>query len=244
MSAFMPCLRVTLIAAALSLTAMFAQTPVSPSSSQSAPPRHSQAKAVHTQATAEPTPPAPPPPDWPINDSPKPASIKWENAGLTIGASNSSLKQILDDVGSATGTKIEGFGQDQRVFGNFGPGPARDVLSQLLLGSGYNVVMIGDQATGAPCELLLSGRKLGGASQPAAAHPTQDESDDDAYDSPIDTQPLPQPQAEPPMRFPPDGAAARTPQQIQQELQQRQQQLLQQQQQMQQQQQTTNPPPN
>lgn len=242
MCAFMPCLRVTLIAAALSCTMTFAQTAVSPSSSQSTPPRRAQVKAARPEVPAEPA-PAPPLPNWPINDSPAPPSIKWDNAGLTIGASNSSLKQILDDVGSATGTKIEGFSQDQRVFGSFGPGPARDVLSQLLQGSGYNVVMIGDQATGAPRELVLSGRKAGAPSQ-QVTHPVQDENDDDAYDNQIDTQPPPQPQAEPPMRFPPDGAAARTPQQIQQELQQRQQQLLQQQQQMQQQQQTTNPPPN
>ena len=33
---------------------------------------------------------------------------------------------------------------DQRVFGTYGRGPARDVIAQLLDGSGYDVLMIGD----------------------------------------------------------------------------------------------------
>jgi hypothetical protein len=150
------------------------------------------------------------------------------------------LRQILEEIAIATGTKVEGFNQDQRVFGNFGPGRARDVLSQLLQGSGYNMVMIGDRGTGAPRELILSGRKAGG-SPPQNPRSMPEDNDDDTYDNQIDTQPPQQPEQEPPGRFAPEGT--RTPQQIQQELQQRQQLLLQQQQQMQQQQ-TTTPPPN
>ncbi len=237
MQAFKAYLGPAFVAAALccAVTAM-TQTP--------APHRHN-AHTIQTQAAATPTPPPPPPPNWPINDTPAPPSIKWSAAGLSIEASNSSLKQILDGIATATGTKIEGFSadrsQDQRVFGNFGPGRPRDVLSQLLQGSGYNIVMIGDQGTGAPRELVLSGRKAPGASgQQATSHPAQDDSDDDSYDNQVDTMPQPQPQPEQPAAAP---DAARTPQQIQQELQQRQQQLMQQQNQ-QQQPQTTNPPPN
>lgn len=76
------------------------------------------------------TPPAPKPPDWPANDHPAEATVVWNSQGLQIEASNSSLEQILKDVATATGAKVEGLGADERVFGSYGPGKARDVLSQ------------------------------------------------------------------------------------------------------------------
>jgi hypothetical protein len=113
------------------------------------------------------TPPIPEPPHWPVNDRPADASVTWDSHGLLIAAQNSSLKQIMNEVSTITGTKIEGLGADQRVFGAYGPGKAREVLSQLLDGSGYNVLMIGDQGEGTPRQIVLTAR--GGAnSQPAA----------------------------------------------------------------------------
>ena len=58
----------------------------------------------------------------------------WDSQGLKIDASNSSLAQILKDVATATGARWQGLEQDQRIFGSYGPGPARDVLTQLLDG--------------------------------------------------------------------------------------------------------------
>ncbi|MGA9071730.1 MAG: hypothetical protein WB424_15810 [Terracidiphilus sp.] len=154
-------------------------------------------KAQHLIPVAEapaevlPTAPAEPEePPFPINDKPTQATVHWDSMGLRIEAANSSLEQILTDVSAATGAKVEGLDADQRVFGAFGPGPARDVLSQLLHGSGYNVVMIGDQGQGTPRKIILSSPHPGGAT-PAAA-PAQ-ESDDDAE---AEEQPA-QPQAQP-----------------------------------------------
>ena len=114
-------------------------------------------------------------------------------------------------------------GDDQRVFGAYGPGLARDVLSQLLQGSGYNVLMIGDLGKGAPRQIVLSSRKDGdvkGAGDKAAA------GDEDAPDNDAEEQQPQQPPGGQPIRpgFAP-GGAPRTPQQIMQELQQRQQQM-------------------
>ena len=80
-------------------------------------------------------------PDWPINNNPSPASVVWDANGLLINASNSSLQQILGEVSTETGTKVEGLSADQRVFGAFGPGKARGrfrwQLAALMLCAGF-----------------------------------------------------------------------------------------------------------
>jgi hypothetical protein len=156
------------------------------------------------------TPPAPELPKWPANEKPAKAAITWDSQGLHIDAANSSLEEILMEVATLTGAKLEGFDADQRVFGAFGPGPARDVLSQLLLGSGYNVVLIGDQGQGTPRRIVLSSRHAGAATTAATAAPAGSDEDADTEEPP--QQP---PQQYPqPIRpgFPPGG---RNPQQMQ-----------------------------
>ena len=206
-------------------------------------------QVVAPQVSAVPPEPvAPKPPDWPANAEPSTATVEWNSKGLQIAASNSSLQQILKDVATATGAKVSGLGADQRVFGSFGPGPARDVLSQLLEGSGYNVLMVGEQGQGAPREIVLSKQQSGPSQRPMNSQ----SNDDSDANSDVDEQPQPPPppqpqaplQAPPPINNPngfgPGGGQPqpRTPQQILQEMQQRQQQIeqLQQQQHNQQQQ--------
>jgi hypothetical protein len=185
--------------------------------------KHPAAKAISaaeeastTQAAVPAKPAEPEVPKWPVNEKPALAAITWDSKGLSIEAANSSLRQILQDVSTTTGAKVEGLDTDERVFGTYGPGPAKDVLGQLLLGTGYNVLMVGDQGQGTPRQILLSSRH-GGTVQPAA-NPAPD-SDDDAD---ADEQPQPTP---PPIRpgYPPSGH--RAPQQITQEMQQRQQEM-------------------
>ena len=184
---------------------------------------HKRPAAAHLQpaayqaASAPVTPHAPAMPLWPANETPVQASVTWDSHGLRIDAANSSLQQILRDVSTATGMRVDGLNADQRVFGAYGPGLARDVLSQLLQGSGYNVLMIGDQGQGAPRQIVLSSRRTGDAMQPVNNNQASAADDDVDADE--------QPQA-PPMRpgFAP-GAPPRSPQQIMQEMQQRQQQM-------------------
>jgi hypothetical protein len=184
------------------------------------------AKLPSTQAV----PPTPYVSDWPVNDRPSPASVKWDSRELHINATNSSLQQILSEVESATGAKVEGLGKDERVFGDFGPGQARDVVFQLLQGSGYNILMIGDEGQGVPREIVLSARNTSKMSA-TAVRPVQEDTEDDAPDNQYDPQPQPlqPPQPLRPGLSPDGGPPIRTPQQIQQELQQRQQQMQQQQ---------------
>ena len=170
-------------------------------------------------------------PNWPAFADAAEATIVWNNKGLSIDAANSSLQQILKDVSTATGIKVDGISSDQRIFGAYGPGRAADVLSQLLQGSGYNVLMIGDLAPGTPRQIILSTRQAG-ASQPQprtnqSGNQEENEQEEQVVQEP---EPQPQPQVQPiPPRpgFPP-GAPPRTPQQMEEMRQQRQQQQQQQ----------------
>ncbi|MGA2833920.1 MAG: hypothetical protein ABSE55_12690 [Terracidiphilus sp.] len=174
------------------------------------------AQSPAPQAALSVTPPVPETPAWPANAKPDPATVTWDSHGLRIEAANSSLSQILEDVSTATGTKVEGFDADQRIFGVYGPGPARDVLSQLLQGSGYNVLLVGEQGQGTPREIVLSARHAGSTAQAPNAAPAN------ASDEDVDTEEPPQPQPGRPAIQPSiaPGGPARTPQQIQ-EMQQR-----------------------
>jgi hypothetical protein len=205
-----PVILAAALAAILALpTSLAAQTAPAPAKASAAKhkPAHAQkhsaaghsaktqpAKAATAPATATPAatpaaavPPAPQMPAWPVNDQPTPATITWNSHGLHIEATNSSLKQILDEVSTVTGAKFQGLDGDQRIFGTYGPASARDVLSQLLQGLGYNILMIGDQGSGTPRQIQLTKQGAavaGGTPASHAAKPAaRDEDDADAEES-------------------------------------------------------------
>lgn len=221
---------------ALVLTPM-ASAQTSPASRPASIPTH---KSVHPrkksaavvapapQPAPPPAPVLPPPPDWPANDQPAAASVVYDSRGLLVVASNSSLAQILKEVSIDTGAKLEGMGADsratdQRIYGTYGPGPARDVLKQLLDGSGYNVLLIGDRGQGTPRRIVLSPQS--GGAMPNTAHnsPTQPSPDDnDSDQSPPEAE-----QEQPPPQPGQNGSPVpmRTPQQMMQERDRQQQQM-------------------
>jgi len=221
---------------------LVAQTPPAPNQavlpSQNQPAarqKPSSAAPASPQSSPQPSQPAPPAPNWPANDSPAPASIIWDSHGLEIVASNSSLSQILKEVSLATGAKVEGFESDERIFGIYGPGSARDVLSSLLDGSNYNVLLIGDQGMGTPRRVVLTLRS-GSTPQPggAAPSPADTPNDDDTEAEEQAQQPEQPPPGQQPPQYPPaPGMPVHNPQQMIQEMQERQRQLQQQQQQQQ-----------
>lgn len=139
------------------LPAMFAANILIAQSSQPANHRPANIPVASTQPTPE---------AW-ATQPPHQATVSWDSRGLEINASNSSLDQILRQVAADTGAKLEGLSHDQRVFGIYGPGPACDVLSKLLDGSGYNVLMVGSRNSDAPLKIVLSTRLPLGP-QPAA----------------------------------------------------------------------------
>jgi hypothetical protein len=160
--------------------------------------------------------------------------VNWNGRNLTVVATNASLQQILSQVSAVTGVKVDGAETDQRIYGKYGPASARDVLSQLLDGSGYNVLIIGDKGEGTPRELVLTARTSMSAPSPRGnAQPSQN-ADDEAPDEPEQPEPANVIQHRPFTMQPGQG---RSPEQLQQEEQQRIEQLREQQQQQQQQQQ-------
>ena len=235
-----------------------AQTPASPAPAPAHPAAHPHKKPSAHKPAAQPTPapasiaqsaslpcPAGSPapvlspaapciPDWPANKKPAEASIVWDSRGLFIQASNSSLDQILNDISLKTGAKVEGMGADERVFGTYGPGPVRDVLTELLEGSGYNILLIGDLGQGTPRRIVLSGRPTGPAQPPVQSTAEADEEQMTAPEAP------PTGPSSPPVMpgsIPPPPVPARSPQLMMQQHQQ----LMQERQEQMQQQQQNNP---
>lgn len=101
---------------------------------------------------------------------PTPAKVSLTSGKLAIEANNSSLSQILQQIAKAGGMKIDGLqtsgSADPRVFGSYGPGAPRDVLSDLLNGVSYNFVMLGITPAGTPREMALSTRGAAGIPNP------------------------------------------------------------------------------
>lgn len=201
-------------------------------------PAPQSAAGASQDQTAAAIPAQPELPKWPVNETPAKPSVTWDSHGLRIEANNASLRDILKEVSTDTGAKVEGLGTDERVFGEYGPGSARDVISQLLHGSSYNVLMIGEQGEGTPRQIVLSARKAPGPANANRQTPEQPDEDFVPDEPQAEDQPIQPPliNGRGPM-MPPQGppGAPRTPQQILQELQQRQQQIMEQQQQQQQQ---------
>jgi hypothetical protein len=139
---------------------------------------------------------------------------------LSVQADNSSLSQILDAVETTSGMTVDGFGKDQRVFGHYGPGTPRDVLSALLDGAGYNFMMLGSTDAGTPREVILTLRSNQpvGTSQ-ASSQPEPEEDDQSGLNNaPQPEQPPPAPRPSSVLTPPDPTGRVKTPQEILQEL--------------------------
>jgi hypothetical protein len=178
------------------------------------------APAAQVSATPQPAVPesAQLPPSM-LQQPAKEAQIVFANDSLSIRANNSSLTAILHQIASSSGMKVEGLGGDERVFGDFGPGAPRDVLANLLDGTAYNLVLLGDLNNGAPRELILSPATRGGSPAPSPApqaNADEASNEQDAVDVPPPPPDVPPP---PPGTSPQTPPGVRTPQQLFEQLQ-------------------------
>ena len=91
-------------------------------------------------AKKAPPPPLPSGPTGPVQQIPLdsiaavPPQVTYENNELTIVAPNSTLADILRAVKKLTGAEIDVPAAPERVVTRLGPGPARDVVADLLNG--------------------------------------------------------------------------------------------------------------
>ncbi len=99
-----------------------------------------------------PLPPLPSGPTGPVQQipldsiAPVPPQVTYQNGQLTIVAANSTLGDILRAVRKQTGAEIEVPVATDRVVTHLGPGPAREVVAELLNGSRFNYVLMGSSA--------------------------------------------------------------------------------------------------
>lgn len=122
-------------------TAPAAQT----SAAKSPAPRHRVKKRAKSQV----------PPSL-SSEAASPPQVILDNGKLMVDAHNSDLSAILQDVAQRSGMSVDGLSRNTRVFGVYGPGSPRDVLSALLTGAGYNFVMVGGGTGNVPRELVLT----------------------------------------------------------------------------------------
>lgn len=179
-----------------------------------------------------------------LDEPAKPAQITINDGKLTVNAENSSLSEILHDLSTKTGTQVEGSPRDQRIFGNYGPASPREVLASLLDGLGYNIMLVGSLANGAPRQIVMTlrvGGIMAASNNPAPQMRQNTSNDDDDDNSNVpdpqeNAPPRPEPPAAPPETTPTPGQQSpqqpqvKTPQQLLQELQNMRQQQQQQQQ--------------
>jgi hypothetical protein len=200
---------------------------------------------VHSKKKALP-PPLPsgtqgPVPQVPLDAIPAVApQVTFEDGMLTIVAPNSTLGDILRGVRKHTSADIEiPATASERVVTRLGPGPAREVMAELLNGSRFNYILLGSPEDANALVRVVLVAKTGpdtpnspapGANptpapvaQADAPEPEATETDDSADQAAAEAeQPAPVP--------PPDQPGVKTPQQLLQEMQQRQMQMQQQQQ--------------
>ena len=218
----------------------------------------SQRKAKTKKAQKPQLPPLPSGPTGPVQPmpldsmAPVPPQVSYQNSQLTIVAPNSTLGDILRAVRKQTGAEIEIPPATERVVTHLGPGPAREVIAELLNGSRFNYVLLGSPADDSVLTRVVlvakSPQDNASLNNPAIAEQTQagtgphtgnpgarlpepdanaanDDTDDAADQAAAEAE---QQQQTPPSSEQP---AVKTPQQMLQEMQQRQLQLQQQQQQ-------------
>ena len=97
---------------------------------------------------------------------PSPAVVLLQDGLLTVKANDSDLRQIMGSISAIGAMSVDGQVDSSRVYGTYGPGVPSAVITDLLAGAGYNVMMIGVNSLGSPRKLVLTA-KTGGVSPPS-----------------------------------------------------------------------------
>jgi hypothetical protein len=98
--------------------------------------------------------------------------VKYAGGELTIVAHNSTLGDVLKAVRQQTGAELDiPPNASERVVADLGPGPARDVIAQLLNGTHFNYVMVGSATDPTAVQsIVLTPRSVGAETTTSAAN--------------------------------------------------------------------------
>ena len=212
---------------------------------------HKPRKSAKKQPPLAPLPSGPqgPVPQVPLDSVPaSQPQVSYQNGQLSIVAPNSTLGDILRAVHKQTAAEMDiPTNATERVVTHLGPGPARDVMAELLNGSRFNYVLLGSQSDANLLTRVVLVAKSGsdtpgpnpqpgqpGVNQPPNTTMPQDaanvqaepEQQDAAEETPEEN---PDQANEVEQPTPPEPPGIKTPQQLLQEMQQRQLQMQQQQ---------------
>jgi len=147
----------------------------------------SQLPATPVTQTAIVAPVTPAVPLTPAQNLAHRATVTYENGRLTVKAHNSSLNQILRAIMRETGLQVDGGVLDERVYGVYGPSRPSAVLSNLLTGTGSDMLYIpasGDQ----PAHLTLVSRDGKTSPPPPSASASDDLLPDGPEEDPAPSQ--------------------------------------------------------
>jgi hypothetical protein len=101
-------------------------------------------------------------------------SIEFADGLMTIHSGGATLSEILFQIQKVTGAEIAipaGTEQD-KVASDFGPGPASEVLGELLNGTGLNFVVVGSEADHNMLRSVILSRKLETQENPSSVAQT------------------------------------------------------------------------
>jgi hypothetical protein len=201
------------------------------------PKTHPVHKVKKQPALPPPLPSGPqgPVPQVPLDAIPAVApQVSYQGGLLTIVAPNSTLGDILRSVRKYTAADIEiPATANERVVTRLGPGPAREVMAELLNGSHFNYILLGstDDANALVRVVLVA--KTGSdtpnseATAKNAAPQTANAADADTVEDTAEDTPDQGPVEPEQPAATPDQPGVKTPQQLLQEMQQRQLQMQQ-----------------
>ena len=253
--------KLTRIATGLLLGSAFLCTSLPGFGGTTPPQAKRQTTKTRKKKQADPPPPLPSGPTGrPVQPLPLdaiaavPPQVTFENNQLTIVAPNSTLADILRAIRKQTGAEIEIPQAPERVVTHLGPGPAREVVADLLNGSRFNYVLLGSPSDSTALTRIVLVGKSGAQemtpnpvaqntppmpqgqfvqqSEPEPAEANEAEPAEDNANAGEENADQPPAEAEQNPAADQNGAqnGVRTPQQMLQEMQQRQMQLQQQQQ--------------
>jgi hypothetical protein len=127
--------------------------------------------------------------------SPAPAVVTFNSGKLGVVAGGSGLNEILMQISRLASVTIVGRANEEPVFGTYGPASIGDVLSDLLEGSGSNM-LLREPTAARPGELILTPRSGGGSADASSFNPAPA-----VYSAPRESYVRPQYPAPPPQAW-------------------------------------------